>query len=88
MKFETGRIVATRGINDEMARNDDFAEFVLKSLTRYLNGDWGDLCKHDKKLNDSAIKNNDDRILARYNDIYIITERDKSVTTVLFIDEY
>lgn len=45
-----------------------------------------------KKMNDSAIKNNDDRILAKYNygetAIYIITEWDRSTTTILFVDEY
>lgn len=48
----------------------------------------GDIPHEDKKMNDSAVKNNDDRIVARYNDIYIITEWDRSATTILFIDEY
>lgn len=88
MRFETGQIVATNGINEEMKMSVEFTEFVLGSLNRYLNCDWGDLCKEDKKLNDSAVKNNDDRIVARYESIYIITEWDRSVTTILFVDEY
>ena len=43
-------------------------------------------------MNDDATKNGDDRIFARYNneegDIYIITEYDRSATTILFTYEY
>lgn len=52
----------------------------------------GDLTDGDKELNDLAVKRGDDRIVAKYNnqhgDIYIITEWDRSVTTVLFTHEY
>lgn len=88
MRFEIGQIVATKRVNDEMETSVEFTEFVLGSLSRYLNCDWGDLCKDDKKLNDSAVKNNDDRIVAKYESIYIITEWDRTVTTILFVDEY
>jgi hypothetical protein len=88
MTIKTGQIVATKNINNEMTKNSDFVEFVLGSLDRYLKCDWGDLCEEDKKMNDSAVKNNDDRIVARYDNIYIITEYDRSVTTILFINEY
>lgn len=43
-------------------------------------------------MNDDAVKNGDDRIFARYNneegDIYIITEWNREVTTILFPSEY
>lgn len=43
-------------------------------------------------MNDDAVKNSDDRIFARYNneegDIYIITEWNREVTTILFPSEY
>ena len=60
---------------------------------KHINGDWGDLCKEDKALNDSALANGNDRILSSYtneNDvkIWIITEWDRSVTTILFPEEY
>lgn len=86
--FELGNILFTRGINEEVRRDNDFAAFVTESFKRYVKCDWGDLCKEDKTLNDSAVKNNDDRIVARYNDIYIITEYDRSATTILFTHEY
>ena len=44
-------------------------------------------------MNDKTVKNGDDRILAMYEDekygkIWIITERDRSATTILFPSEY
>lgn len=88
MTFKVGQIVITRGISSYIVEDHPFYEFILSSLKRYMACDWGDICKEDKLMNDSAVKNNDDRIVARYNNIYIITERDRSVTTILFTDEY
>ena len=92
MKFEFGQVVITRGINAEITRSIEFSQFILDSIAKYRNCDWGDICQEDKKMNDNAVKNDDDRIVARYNnphgDIYIITEWDRSVTTILLINEY
>jgi len=88
MKFELGQLVATRGINARLLENLDFATFLWESFARYKRCDWGDIPHEDKRMNDSAVKNNDDRIVARYNDIYIITEWDRSSTTILFTHEY
>ncbi len=91
-KFELDRIVVTRGI--ELARSDlSFAEFVNRSIERYKNCDWGDTCEDDRRTNEIALKNGN-RILAVYKypkgekTIWIITEWDRSVTTILFKDEY
>lgn len=92
MTPKMGTLVMTKGIGMSMHRSEDFAKFILASYERYKRQDWGDLCNEDKKMNDSAVKNNDDRIFARYNshygDIYIITEWDRSATTILFTHEY
>lgn len=92
MKFGLGRVVVTKGVNDLIIEDDNFAEFVERSFHRYVNCDWGEMCKEDKSLNDDAIKTGDDRIFAAYSTdaykIYIITERDHSATTILFPDEY
>lgn len=88
MKFEIGQLVITRGINAKMNKDIGFCKFIFDSIAMYRNCDWGDIPNDDKKMNDSAVKNNDDRIVARYNDIYIITEYDRSVTTILFKREY
>lgn len=92
MKFQLGQTVVTRGINDRIAEDAKFAKFITESFARYIRCDWGELCEEDKAMNDSAVKNNDDRIVAKYSfndeDIYIITEWDRSVTTILFTYEY
>lgn len=93
--FSMGQLVMTRGIADQVEESKEFAEFVRKSLHRYIFGDWGDLCEDDKRQNDDAAANGDDRILAAYIPpqhpelkIWIITEWDRSATTVLFPSEY
>lgn len=91
-RFNIGALVMTRTVNDLIAANEQFAKEVTLTLHRYLSTDWGDLGKEDKKLNDTALKTGLDRILAAYSTcegkIYIITEWDRSYTTILFVDEY
>lgn len=94
--FNLGRTVQTSGVAGESQRHPAFACAVLESFERHRTGDWGDLGKEDKALNDSAVQNGDDRILSAYilptsngpKKVYIITEWDRSVTTILFADEY
>ena len=92
-KFELGQTVVTRGIDELMKNDSQFKSFVYASLNRYAKCDWGDTCKEDKRTNDEAIKNGE-RILAVYkqpdtkNVIWIITEWDRSATTILFPEEY
>lgn len=90
--FNLGKIIATRSILDTMENNDKFYTEVMVAMNRYIKCDWGNLCDEDKEINDRAVKNDDDRILAAYNTskgrIWIITEWDRSCTTVLFPNEY
>ena len=91
--FELGTIVCTMGVNDAICENKEFADFVQKSLTRHILCDWGDMCDEDKESNNSAVANGDDRIFSAYNykngvKVWIITEWDRSVTTILFPEEY
>lgn len=92
MQFKTGQIVFTSGVSYDMKESIEFTDFIINCLNRYKHLDWGDLGDDDKAMNNSAVRNNDDRIFAKYNykqsAIYIITEWDRSVTTVLFNDEY
>ena len=78
----------TRGINERMRKDKDFAKFVFKCVERYAYKDWGDTCKEDWKMNDAAVESGNDRIVAKYDNIFIITEWDRSVTTILFTEEY
>lgn len=62
------------------------------ALSRHLNCDWGDLCEADKQANDDALKN-EGRLLSAYRSMdgtrfWIITEADRSATTVLLPQDY
>lgn len=85
--FKIGQPVCTSRINETIGM---FAASAL--ISRHVCGDFGDLCEEDKQMNLEAIKNGDDRILSSYNTdfgkIYVITEHDRSATTVLYADEY
>jgi hypothetical protein len=92
MKFNPGQLVMTRGVNDSVADSAKFAKHVHQSLIRHLAGDWGEVCDEDRASNESALKEGD-RLFSVYkkegvSTIWIITEWDRSVTTVLFPDEY
>ena len=92
MKFALGQILVTSGVNQLGLKNKKFENFIGQSLNKHINGDWGDLCDEDKELNEDALKNGE-RLFSKYNfdkdtSIYIITEWDRSATTILFPDEY
>ena len=64
----------------------------LEFLSRHLRGDWGDLCQEDKTENELSLKHGF-RLLSSYQvteteKLWIITEADRSVTTLLLPDEY
>ena len=93
--FEKGILVTTSAVLDRMAEDGRFAAFVNDCLARYNRMDWGDLDEEDASCNDAAVSGNDDGILASYeregfadDKIWIKTEWDRSVTTVLFPCEY
>jgi hypothetical protein len=92
-KFRLGRLMMTRGVNDKVAEDTEFARFVTESLKRHARGDWGDLGKDDKTENELALKEENLRLFSAYESpnlpkIWIITEADRSITTILFPDEY
>lgn len=92
-KFKLGDIYITRKIDEKMQSDIDFTEFVGGCIARYANQDWGDTCAEDKQLNDEAVSDGE-RVLGVYiypknkKSIWIITEWDRSVTTILFPEEY
>ena len=92
VKFPLGQVVVTRGVSELQAENDVFAKFVTDSLLKHARGDWGNLCPEDKQENELSL-NKGFRLLSAYEaeglpKIWIITEADRSATTVLFPDEY
>ena len=86
--FALGQIVATPGALELMkAQGID----GLALLSRHVTGDWGDLDKADKQENELSVHKGF-RILSAYGrgdqKLWVITEADRSVTTILRPDEY
>ena len=90
--MKTGQLVMTRSIVSATNETPQFVREVLSALDRFKKADWGEMSDDDKSMNDTALENGEERIVATYittkGKIYIITEWDHSVTTVLFSDEY
>ena len=98
-KFPLGRIVMTGGVQD-LLNGACTQEHLDHCLKRHQSGDWGNLEAEDKATNDRAV-HADCRILSAYpiypnlpsngwgaNTIWIVTEADRSVTTLLLPREY
>jgi hypothetical protein len=68
------------------------SEEIQKALQRHVSGDWGELDEEDKKANDEALQSGE-RLLSAYKSatgtkFWIITEADRSVTTILLPEDY
>ena len=92
-KFNLGKLVMSMGVHSRCQTDADFNLFVIKSLERHAKGDWGDMCDEDKKENELALKAGNLRLFSAYEHenfpkIWIITEADRAVTTILFPEEY
>ena len=83
-----GRVVATPGALQILSEAGDDP---LRYLARHASRDWGDLDAHDRKENERSLKHGW-RVLSSYpvgeERIWIITEADRSVTTILLPEEY
>ncbi len=81
-----GQVVITQSALNALSK-----DAVYAALARHQAGDWGDVCEEDRGLNDEALKE-DARILSVYHDgqttFWIITEADRSATTVLLPEDY
>ena len=88
-KFPLGQIVATPGALEALAESGQTPDFFLD---KHVQGDWGEVCNGDKKLNDEALVDGS-RLLSAYRTlknerIWIITEADRSSTCLLKPEEY
>lgn len=86
-KFSLGKTLATREVADSIGSSE-----IQSFLSRHHQGDWGDLCDEDRNANEEALKVGS-RFLSVYHSkagekVYVITEADRSVTIVLFPEEY
>ena len=88
-RFALGQTVATPGAIEALARTgQDPAEF----LTRHVTGDWGLLEDEDRQENEFSVERGF-RILSVYKlldetRIWVISEADRSATTILLPQEY
>jgi len=88
-KFPVGQIVATPGALEALGEAHEVPSDVLH---RHRLCDWGDLDQHDKRENDRALKTGD-RLLSAYKlstgvKVWVITEGDRSATTLLLPEDY
>lgn len=86
-KFSLGQIVITANAKVVLPGLD-----VVLALRRHHAGDWGDVDDHDHQMNEFALRNGE-RLFSVYKTVrdqkfYIITEWDRSVTTVLLPEDY
>jgi hypothetical protein len=88
-RFHLGGVVATPGA---LAALQEADEEPLRFLARHVTGDWGELDEHDRRENEFSVEHGL-RILSAYTlstgtRIWVITEADRSVTTLLLPSEY
>lgn len=88
-RFHLGQICATPGVLDATEGDAGLAALLL---TRHARGDWGDICPEDAAANNDALENGG-RLMSVYKlfngpTLWIITEHDRSVTTLLLPSEY
>lgn len=86
-RIPLGTVVATRNALDAIPSSS-----ILDALDRHENGDWGELSEQDRASNEEALILGE-RILSAYRTpsgarFWIITERDRSTTTVLLPEDY
>ncbi len=85
--FRMGLILITPGVQDCIGREE-----ILTALGRHAAGDWGEVDASDHSANDRAVREGD-RLLSCYRategtKYYVVTEADRSATTVLTAEEY
>ena len=86
-KFSLGQCVITAN-----AKNHVHPEDIPLCLARHVQGDWGEVCESDRQENDLSLEQGF-RLLSVYTDrggvkFWIITEADRSATTVLLPEDY
>jgi hypothetical protein len=86
--FSLGQVVVTRNC---LNFAQEYGVNLTELVERHVSGDDGDLCKADQQLNDLAIKT-DGRVFSSYTinktKVYVITEWDRSYTTVMLAEDY
>ena len=87
-RFTLGKLVATPGA---IRKAQEMGSPLLRLVARHVSGDWGDMSEDDKQTNEDALTHGG-RIFSAYVmsgvKFWIITEADRSATTILLPEEY
>ena len=88
-KFSLGRLVATPGALEAVQRA---GQNPLDFLARHVRADWGEVCEEDRRENEFALQHGF-RLLSVYTTqagekLWMISEADRSATTLLLPREY
>ena len=88
-RFTLGQTVATPGA---LAALTEAGHSACEFLRRHLSGDWGDVDAEDQQSNEDALLHGE-RLLSAYRTrkgvkLWVITEADRSVTTILLPSNY
>ncbi len=88
-RFNLGRVFSTPGAAEALAESN---QHPLEFLQRHVSGDWGEVCEEDKSENELSVREGF-RILSAYTTtggakLWVITEADRSATTILLPSEY
>ena len=90
--MRTGQIVMTRGIAFIYATSLIFKKQVDNALANFINKEWGIISEQDKEMNNENATSGEGSLMGAYNTcegkIWIMTEHDRSVTTIMFPSEY
>lgn len=91
MSFALGQLVMTAAVAEWLERRPGRADAVNSCIGRHAAGDWGEVSEGDARANDAALGYGD-RLLSAYEvdgaKVWVITEADRSATTVLFPEDY
>lgn len=86
-RFPLGRVVATPNALNTLTPDD-----IMSGLSRHVTGDWGEIDAEDRQANETALIEGT-RLVSVYRSVagmkfWIITEADRSATTVLLPEDY
>ena len=85
-----GEILVTRNVYDMMKTDKVFRKEVYDSLEKYKSGDWGDVSGRSRQQNRLNVRNGVNGFHGTYDitkRIWILTNNDRSKTTIIFQDE-
>jgi len=92
-KFEIGQVVATVNLVERVKNLiPPQTDLLVSLLRRHMSGDWGDVCEDDQGLNEKALADGG-RLMSVYQvqpgfTVWVITEADRSTTTLLLPEDY